>query len=73
MNKLKVIHNALCGCTENVLCEEAKRLWNKTTFGDRRIYSIHRCRALNIPYEEGNDMRSLNKNSEGKKLKLNEY
>jgi hypothetical protein len=31
-----------CGCTDDILCKEAKRLWKRRNFAGRKLYSYHR-------------------------------
>ena len=58
-----------CDCTGDILCSQAKKLWNQSSFKNRSLYSIHRCLALGLD-PRYNSFRSLNTDSEGKKLKL---
>jgi hypothetical protein len=44
-----------CGCTDDILCKEAKRLWKRRNFAGRKLYSYHRKKALNLLDEGGFD------------------
>lgn len=42
-----------CGCDDDILCKEGKRLWKLKGFRNRKRYSYHRMSALNLLNEQG--------------------
>lgn len=59
-----------CGCTASTLCQDAKKLWNKTSFGNRKLYSNHRCLALGLDVSYNSFYATNRDNETGKKIKL---
>ncbi len=59
-----------CDCTADVLCTVAKNLWNKSSFGNRKLYSNHRCIALGLDPRYYSFRASNKNNNTGKKIKL---
>lgn len=42
-----------CGCTDDTLCKDAKRLWKRRNFAGRKMYSYHRLFALGLDHIQG--------------------
>lgn len=58
--KMPVMNISSCGCTDDSLCKEAKRLWKYKGFAGRRLYSYHRRKALELLHINGYDIRANN-------------
>lgn len=48
-----------CGCTDDSLCKEGKRLWKLKSFKGRKAYSYHRMKALGLLDEQGKANRGV--------------
>jgi len=76
--RTRIITNAMnvCGCTDDSLCKEGKRLWKLTGSKGRKSYSYHRMKALNLLDNLGRatmgmvDIWANNRDSDGNKLKF---
>jgi hypothetical protein len=65
-----MITKSKCGCTGDILCDTAKKLWNRSSFKDRKLYSDHRCIALGLE-PRYHSFRATNRdNDTGKKIKF---
>jgi len=44
---------SLCGCSDDILCAEAKKLWKYKSIKNRKKYSDHRLTALRLKNVNG--------------------
>lgn len=58
-----------CGCKDDSLCKEGKKLWRMTSIKGRVRYSYHRVIALGVDWYSGYSIRANNVTPDGIKLK----
>lgn len=67
-----------CECTDEVLCEKAKRLWKYTSNKGRKAYSYHRMNSLGLLDPMGNmthgvvGIRARNMTPDGIRINITE-